>query len=177
MRIFTSVLLGAVLTCAACSPVEQPKSAQTIAAYEVPLPTASDRERFITLLSQKAAAAGFHVDVATEEELKATSSVSPQTLNATVWRGEDDEESIASAMDFRDRLGRVWLSFSLGEDPARTQRFREALLPAIRESWPSIASLPIMPSGAIPLTEDLVRTPQGYILKPSAAAKYQNTEQ
>lgn len=168
---------GLVLACAACGPVEQSKSAKTIAAYEVPLPTASDRRRFIALLSQKAQAAGFHVDASTDEELKATSSVSPQTLNATVWRGEDDEEPIASAMDFQDRLGRVWLSFSVGEDPARSQRFREALLPAIREAWPSTTSLPIMPSGAIPLTEDLVFTPQGYIVNPSAAAKYQGTGQ
>ena len=56
-----------VLACAACGPVEQPKSAKTIAAYEVPLPTASDRGRFIALLSQKAKAAGFHVDAATDE--------------------------------------------------------------------------------------------------------------
>jgi hypothetical protein len=141
------------------------------------LPTASDRRRFIALLSQKAEAAGFHVDAATDEELKATSSVSPQTMNATVWRGEDDDEPIASAMDFQDRLGRVWLSFSLGQDPARSQTFREALLPALRDTWPSTASLPIMPSGAIPLTEDLVRAPQGYIVNPSAASKYQATGQ
>ena len=166
-----------VLACAACSPVNRPVSAKTVAAYEVPLPTASDRRRFIALLSQKAEAAGFHVDASTDEELKATCSVSPQTLNATVWRGEDDEEPIASAMDFRDRLGRVWLSFTLGQDPARSQGFREALLPAIGETWPGTASLPIMPSGAIPLTEDLVRTPQGYIVKPAAAAKYQATGQ
>ena len=94
-------------------------------------------------------------------------------MNATVWRGKDDEKPIASAMDFQDRLGRVWISFSLGEDPARSRRFREALLPAVRETWPDTASLPIMPSGAIPLTEDLVRTPQGYIVRPEAAAKYQ----
>ena len=42
-----------VLACAACGPVEQPKSAKTIAAYEVPLPNASDRGRFIALLSEK----------------------------------------------------------------------------------------------------------------------------
>jgi hypothetical protein len=72
-------------------------------------------------------------------------------------------------------LGRVWISFSLGEDPARSRQFREALLPAIMDAWPDTASLPIMPNGAIPLTEDLVRTPQGYIVKPSAAAKYQDT--
>jgi hypothetical protein len=169
------IILSLALVCAACGVVEQPKSAKTVAAYEVPLPTPSDKGRFIALLTQKAEAAGFHVDAATDEELKATSAVSPQTFNATVWRGKDDEEPIASAMDFQDRLGRVWISFSLGEDPARSRQFREALLPAIMGAWPDTASLPIMPNGAIPLTEDLVRTPQGYIVKPSAAAKYQDT--
>ena len=162
------------LVCAACGAVEQPKSAKTIAAYEVPLPTPSDKRRFLALLTQKAEAAGFHVDAATDEELKATSEVSPQTFNATVWRGKDDEEPIASAMDFHDRLGRVWISFSLGEDPVRSRQFREALVPAIKDGWPDTASLPIMPNGAIPLTRDLARTPRGYIVNPSAAAKYRD---
>ena len=169
------IVLCLALLCTACGAMEQPKSAKTVAAYEVPLPTASDKRRFLALLTQKAEAAGFHVDAATDEELKATSVVSLQTFNATVWRGKDDEDPIASAMDFRDRLGRVWISFSLGEDPARSRQFRGGLMPAIKESWPDTASLPIMPNGAIPLTEDLVRTPQGYIVKPSAAAKYEDT--
>jgi hypothetical protein len=168
------IVLSLSLVCAACGAVKQPKSAKTVAAYDVPLPTASDKHRFLALLTQKAEAAGFHVDAATDEELKATSAVSPQTFHATVWRGEDDEEPVASAMDFQDRLGRVWISFSLGEDPVRSRQFREALVPAIKDGWPDTASLPIMPNGAIPLTRDLVRTPQGYIVNPSAAAKYKD---
>lgn len=167
------ILLSLFLVCAACGPVNQPKSAKTVAAYEVPLPSVSDKRRFLALLSEKAEAAGFHVDAATDEQLKATSEVSPQTFNATVWRGRNDEEPIASAMDFQDRLGRVWISFSLGEDPVRSRQFREALVPAIKVGWPDTASLPIMPNGAIPLTRDLVRTPRGYIVTPSAAAKYE----
>jgi hypothetical protein len=167
------LVLGLALICAACGPVEQPKSAKTVAAYEVPLPTPSDKRRFLELLTQKAEAAGFHVDAATDDELKATSEVSPQTFNAAVWRGKDDEELIASAMDFEDRLGRVWISFSLGEDPVRSRRFREELMRAIKDGWPKTASLPIMPNGGIPLTRDLVRTPQGYIVNPSAAAQYE----
>jgi hypothetical protein len=76
-------------------------------------------------------------------------------------------------MDFEDRLGRVWISFSLGEDPVRSRQFREGLVPAIKDGWPETASLPIMPNGGIPLTRDLVRTPQGYIVNPAAAAKYE----
>lgn len=168
------ILLSLFLVCAACGAVEQPKSAKTVAAYEVPLRTPSDKRRFLALLTREAEAAGFHVDAATDEELKATSQVSLQTLNATVWRGKDDEEPIASAMDFEDRIGRVWISFSLGEDPARSRQFRETLMRDIKHGWPDTASLPIMPNGAIPLPRDLVRTPTSYVVNPSAAAKYKN---
>ena len=168
------VLLSSLLLCSACGPATQPKSAKTVAAYEVPLPTASDKQRFVALLSEKAQAFGFHVDAATADELKAASAVSPQSLNATVWRGKDDDEPIASAMDFQDRIGRVWISFSLGSDPVRSRHFRETLVPAVKNHWPDSASLPIMPSGAIPLQEDLDRTANGYIVKRSAAGKYEN---
>jgi hypothetical protein len=163
-----------LLLCSSCGAVERPKSAKTVAAYEVPLPTVADKSRFLALLSEKSEAAGFHVDAATDAELKTMSEVSPQTFNATVWRGKDDEEPIASAMDFEDRLGRVWISFSLGEDPVRSRQFRESLIPAIENGWPETASLPIMPNGGIPLTKDLVRTPNGYIVDPAAAAQYED---
>ena len=161
------------VACGACGLAEQPKSARTVEAYEVPLPTPPDRQRFLLLLSEKAEAAGFHVDSATDEQLRVTSEVFQQTFNATVWRGKDDEERIASAMDFQDRLGKVWISFSLGEDAIRSRRFRQSLIPAIQAEWPGTASLPIMPTGAIPLPEDLVRTAQGYSVKTSAAARYE----
>jgi len=37
--------------------------------------------------------------------------------------------------------------------------------------WPDTLALPIMPTGAIPLASDLVRTPTGYVVRPSAAHK------
>jgi hypothetical protein len=160
------------LICTGCGVAEQPEWAKTVSAYEVPLPTAADKVRFIELLRREAEAEGFHVDASTPQELEVLSDVSPMTFNASVWRGEDDEESIASAMDFRDRIGRVWIAFALGHDPDRSRRFRERLLPKIKSVWPDTASLPIMPNGAIPLTQDLVRTPSGYVVKPSAAATY-----
>ena len=168
------MVLSLVIMCAACRVAEQPNSLMTVAAYEVPLPTPLDKRRFIALLTQKAQPFGFHVDAATDEQLELLSAVSPQTFNAAVWRGKNDEDPIASAMDFRDRLGRVWITFTLGEDPTSARQFREALIPVIQEEWPDTASLPIMPNGGIPLTEDLMRTSNGYIVKPTAAAKYAN---
>ena len=164
------------LLCAACGVAEQPESLQTVAAYEVPLPTASDKAQFLNLLREGAAAEGYHVDAASPSELRTLSDVSPITFNAAVWRG-DDEEVMASAMDFQDRIGRVWISFSKGEAPTRSRRFREALVPQIMRIWPSTASLPIMPNGGLPLTEDLIRTRSGYTVKPSAQSKYQDQPQ
>ncbi len=58
------VALASLLMCPACTS-EQLKSTKTIAAYEVPLPTASDKQRFAALLSEKAKAFGFRGDSAT----------------------------------------------------------------------------------------------------------------
>jgi hypothetical protein len=168
------LIAALALICTGCGVAEQPEWAKTVAAYEVPLPTDADKVRFTELLRKEAEAEGFHVDAATQRELEVLSGVSPVTFSASVWRGENDEESIASAMDFEDRLGRVWLAFPLGQDPDRSKRFRERLLPEVMAVWPDTASLPIMPSGAIPLTRDLVRTPSGYVVNPSAAARYED---
>lgn len=160
----------ALLLCLGCV-AEQPESARTVAAFEVPLPTATEKREFRGVLKEVAEARGYHVDVASEEELRQMSEISPITFNASVWRG-NDEESMASAMDFHNRLGRVWISFPQGEDPERSTEFREALIAKIQERWPDTASLPIMPNGSIPLTDDLIRTPSGYEVKPSEASKY-----
>ena len=168
---------GLSIICAGCGVAEQPEWAKTVAAYEVPLPTAADKARFLGLLKQEAEVAGFHVDASTPEELKVRSEISPMTFSASVWRGDDDEESMLSAMDFQDRIGRVWIAFPRGQDAHRSTRFRESLVPKIRSVWRETASLPIMPSGAIPLTADLVRTPSGYVVNPAAAAKYNDDVQ
>lgn len=163
------------LLCAACS-VPQPASLETVAAYEINLPTDADKVRFLKVLQKVAEDDGYHVDAASASELAAMSDVSPITLNASVWRG-DDEESMASAMDFRDRIGRIWLSFPKGEDPDRSTRFREKLVTQVREAWPDATPLPIMPNGGLPLTEDLVRTPTGYEVRESERSKYQSPVQ
>jgi hypothetical protein len=166
------MVLGLSILCSACGAVEQPEWAETVAAYEVPLPTDADKGRFLELLKREAEAQGYHVDASTPHELEVLSEVSPMTFSAAVWRGKDDAESIASAMDFKDHLGRVWIAFSRGQNVRRSAQFREALVPEIKSAWPETVSLPIMPSGAIPLTEDLIRTSSGYVVNPAAAAKY-----
>lgn len=164
------------LLCAAGGPAPQPESLKTVAAYEVPLPSAADKTRFVSLLQKVAQANGYHVDAASPSELEVLSKVSPITFNASVWRGDDDE-SMASAMDYPDSIGRVWISFPRGEDPSRSTRFRETLIPEIKRVFPGTSPLPIMPNGAIPLPRDLVRTPMGYEVKPSAASIYQDRDE
>ncbi len=154
-----------------CGVAHQPESLRTVAAYEVSLPMVKDKANFLSLLRVEAQTQGFHVDASTPVEMEAQSEVSPITFNAAVWRG-DDEERIASAMDFQDHLDRVWITFSIGENPTRSARFRESLIRKTKKIWPETASLPIMPNGGIPLTKDLIRTPSGYTVKPAAASKY-----
>lgn len=153
----------------ACAPVIQPESGRIVAAYEVTLRTPDDYRRFLSILDEVGKQRGFHLDH------RDGGGVEPFTINASVWRGDDDE-AMAHAMDFQDRIGRVWVTFPLGEDPSQTADFRSALMARIRAAWPSTVSLPIMPNGAIPLTDDLVRTLDGYRVLESAASKYQNQE-
>jgi len=158
--------------CAACS-APQPTSLETVAAYEINLPTDADKASFIKILQKAAEDEGYHVDASSPSELAAMSDVSPITFSVSVWRG-DDEESMASAMDFRDRLGRVWLSFPRGEDPNRSTRFREKLVRQVQETWAGATPVPVMANGALPLTGDLVRTSEGYEVKASERSKYQD---
>jgi hypothetical protein len=156
----------------------QPESMKTVAAYEIPLPSEADRELFLSVLRAAAAVDGMHVDAASKGDLAVEAKSSPyskMTMSAAVWRGSNDDEAVASAMDQFDHLGQVWLMFSRGEDPAMAARFRERAMREIMLHWPSTLSLPVMPTGAIPLHRDLIRTSTGYIVNPSEAHKYDLT--
>lgn len=153
----------------------QPESMKTVAAFEVPLQSKADREEFLSVLRAAAEVEGMHVDAESDTDLVSEATVSPNfqmTMKAAVWRGSNDDEAVASAMDQFDHLGQVWLMFSRGEDPAMATRFRERAMHDIMLLWPGTLSLPIMPTGAIPLHRDLIRTPTGYIVNPSEAHKY-----
>jgi hypothetical protein len=158
-----------------CGVAPQPESIKTVAAFEVPLQSKADREEFLSVLRAAAQVEGMHVDAESDTDLGSEATVSPNfkmTMKAAVWRGSNDEEAVASAMDQFDHLGQVWLMFSRGKDPAMATRFRERAMHDIMLHWPGTLSLPIMPTGAIPLHSDLIRTPTGYIVNPSEADKY-----
>jgi hypothetical protein len=158
-----------------CGVSAQPDSARTVAAFEVPLPSETDRDQFLSVLRTAAATEGMHVDASSSEELKREGDVSQafkKTMNATVWRGANDDEAFASAMDEPDHLGEVWISFFKGKDPTLNSRLRESAMREIMRRWPDTLSLPIMPTGAIPLHDDLIRTPKSYVVNPAEAYKY-----
>jgi hypothetical protein len=158
-----------------CGTRAQPESARTVAAFEVPLPSEADRNQFLSVLRSAAAVEGMHVDTLSSEELEREAKVSPtfkMTMNAAVWRGANDDEAIASAMDQSDHLGQVWIAFFRGKDPTLNNRFRKSAMREIIRRWPGTLSLPIMPTGVIPLHGDLVRTANGYVVNPTEAHKY-----
>src|ERR1700733_1355101 len=169
--IVTLAICVAVTGCSA----PQPDSAKVAAAFEVPLPSEADRNQFLTVLRAAAEAEGMHLDAAGSNELEKMAKAIPgakMTMNAAVWRGSNDKEVIASAMDQHDHLGQIWIMFLKGKDPALTSRFRESAMREITLRWPGTLPLPIMPTGAIPLHRDLVRSPNGYMVNPSEAHKY-----
>ena len=153
----------------------QPESIKYVAAYEIPLPTEADRDEFLLVLGAAAKAEGMHVDVDGKESLQKISRYSPNfqmSMNASVWRGPNNHELIARAMDQTDHLGQVWLMFCRGESPETNVRFRERAMRDIMQRWPGTLSLPITSTGGVPSHSDLVRTNNGYIVKPSEAIKY-----
>ncbi len=171
-RFLLATICGVILGCGVAS---QPESIKTVAAFEVPLPSNADRDQFLSILRSAADAEGMHVDATSDADLAMeakASSTFKMTMSAAVWRGSNDDDSVASAMDQFDHLGKVWLMFSRGKDPTVTARFRERVMREILLHWPSTLSLPIMPSGSIPLPRDLIRTPTGYTVSPSEARRY-----
>lgn len=146
-----------------------------MAAFEVPLNSEAERAQFLSVLRAAAEPVGMHVDKESAQDLEDGAKVSPafkMTMNAAVWLGANDEEPIASAMDQPDHLGLVWLSFFKGKNPALSSRFRDSVMKEIVARWPGTLSLPIMPTGAIPLHSDLLKTPTGYNVDPSKADRY-----
>ena len=153
----------------------QSESMKTVAAFEVPLPSEADREEFLSVL--RAAAELEHMQVYAESNANLASAAKAgqnfqMTMNAAVWRGTNDNELIATALDHFDHLGRIWLMFSRGEDSEINAKFQERAMHEIMLRWPNTLSLPVTPSGAIPGQSVLIRTPNGYVVKPSEIDKY-----
>jgi hypothetical protein len=151
------------------------ESARTVAAFEVPLRSEADRNQFLSVLRSAAEAEAMHVDAASSQEPERTAKAVPEaemTMRAAVRQGSTDDDPVAVAMDQHDHLRQAWIMFSKGKDPTLASRFHERAMREIMLRWPGTLTLPIMPTGAIPMHRDLLRTPSGYIVDPSEARRY-----
>jgi hypothetical protein len=163
---------------AACTPVDQ-ASVRTVAAVEITVRSAADRADLLNILRSVAATdASLHVDDMTARwrDFASKSKGLPSQVDGTfyvgVWRGKDDDEMEVDATDMGHK-GRVWLTFPRGLQPERSSRLRSRLLAAIYDRWPDAQAVPVLPSGGLPLSEDLRRTAAGYKIAKSAAARYE----
>lgn len=175
MKTLTALVLA--LACGACVPDQ--RSVRTVEAVEIPLKSNTDRSDLVTLLRRHASVDGtMHVDDGTknwrefERQNGPTLPGGKGTIFVGVWRGKDDDEPVAAADDM-GHPNRAWLTFARGVDADRATRFREAVMADVRERWPDARSLPIMPTGAIPLPQDLKLTDSGYKVARNAAANYE----
>jgi hypothetical protein len=166
-----------LLALSACSARAASVDQSPIAAIEVPTPTRADQSELIALLRQAAPKQGFHVDDGSaqwREFARQAKNLPPpahKTLYAGVWSGKDDNDFIAMADD-GGHNGRTWITCYSGNHPAAAKRFWLDLNAAIHRRWPTTKPIPILPSGALPLSDDLQITPKGYQIVRSAAAKY-----
>jgi hypothetical protein len=159
-------------------PVEQPESLKTVAAYSIPIASENDRNELLQLLREAAKSEGMHMDAAPRQWLETLGKDIPQarmTIHAAVWMGADDKEPVADIMDL-GHPGQAWITFSMGTNPKVVEQFRDHVMQSIKRRWPDTLSLPVLPTGGVPLYEDLVRTPEGYKIKPEATSKYASEE-
>jgi aspartyl-tRNA synthetase len=129
------------------------------------------------LLDREANAEGLHLDYSTDEELDLLKTdIVEMTVHAAIWRDRNDDKLEVSIMDQKDHLGLIWIVFARGENEKLATRFRNNVTRAIKARWPDTLTLPIMPTGAIPVHRDLIKVSEGYIVNPAAAARYQVQE-
>lgn len=158
----------------ASRPVPQPASQRTVAAYEVPLPTAQDRADFLTIIAAEAAVHGLDVRVETPEEMAAWARMSPdlrRSLHASIFRGGDLHKTEAEVSD-RFHLGHAWIHFARGDDPELARRFRDGLMARLVQRWPEILRVPVAQTGSLPHREDLIVGSDGYEIDPAKMAGY-----
>lgn len=152
-----------------------PESRVTVAAFEVPLPSAPERRELLDLLRRQAKAEGLHVDAASDEELAHMAKAMPDTvatIDAAIYRGTKDNLFEASVSD-RFHPSLVWITFSRGEDVHLAKQFRDRAMKAIAARWPHTRTLPLTPGGSIPLPDDMILTGNRYLVKASVAANYE----
>lgn len=168
--------LGIVAASIGCAPADQ-DSVRTVAAVEVLLQTGADRTDLVAILRRHAAADGeLHVDDVSDkwrefQQEADTPAATRMSIYVGVWRGANDDAIEASVTDM-GHIGRAWVMFLKGRLPDRTAKFRRGVLADIERRWPNAKALPVLPTGGLPLRDDLRMTPTGYKIDSAAAATY-----
>jgi hypothetical protein len=164
------IVLLAYLFLSACGVAEQPDWAKTVVAYGIEAPTEKDRSDLIEILRRVARAQGHHVDSATDQEL---AEVYHLTINACAWKGKEDHETLACAMDFEERPGLIYLTFDKGSAPGLNTRFRDAVVDELTERFGALPKIPQMPNGALPLARELVLDGKNYTVSQDNLRRYE----
>ena len=170
MRHLFSPLL---LLLAACGAAEQREWIELTAAYGIVASSQRERDQLLRVFERVAETEGHHMDAATGQELASQADVYEQSIKACIWVGEDDEEMLACAQDFEERLGLVFVTFYRGTDPQRNQAFRRRLLHELQTEFGQLPTIPQMPNGALPLAEDLILEDGNYAVSEENSQKYE----
>jgi hypothetical protein len=143
-----------------------------------------DRADLLTMLRRDAFDGELHVDDdsrgwiefrrhAPDNEPPFVKSVLTKTIYVGLWRGanDDDPEVI---VDDGGHQGHPWLTFYMGKHPELASMFRARLLADVKRRWPDARTVPIMPDGALPLSNDLTWTGKSYVVRASGLAATAN---
>jgi hypothetical protein len=146
-------------------------------AIEVPLQSPADDADLIGILRRFAAANGMHVDDVSQKWRDFQRDANPpaqtrMSIYVGMWRGSEDHDLEASIEDM-GHLRRAWLAFyDDGGKEGLPASARSTILAQIKKRWPDATSLPVLPSGGLPLASDLRHTEDGYKIAPDAAQRY-----
>ena len=94
-----------------------------------------------------------------------------KTIHVSVWRGADGRD-LEVLVDDGGRQGRPWLMFLRGDQPELATKARLRLLAEIKARWPEARDIPVMPSGSLPLADNLHWTGTAYVVKPGHVVSY-----
>lgn len=168
-----ALALVSAVALTACGAAEQPEWIETVHAVGIKTSSPVDRRDLVATLEKVAREQGHHVDASTDAELEYVGAVHRQTINACAWKGRDDDETLACAMDFEDLPGLVYLTFNKGSEPKTNDAFREAALAALEVRFGPLPTIPIMSSGSLPLAQDLVLEDGHYTVDEHALDRYE----
>jgi hypothetical protein len=174
--------IGGLAIAGLCDYFQPARQIRPVAAIEIPIGSAADRVDLVELLKREAAVDGeLHVDdvtdrwrslyAASDRDGHPTPVEMRSAIEVGVWRGKRDDDHEVSVSD-RGQLGRAWATFFDGKHPEKSGKARTRMLAAIKRRWPQARDIPVMPNGALPLSDDLIWTGRSYAVKPDRITAY-----